>query len=137
MRSRNNLGLHLTDRTNQSLQAPRVSTVGFFTRPNQLLRLCVYLPTKCRDVSRLTALIRARKPVISTYNGGAKFCSIASADNLTAVDDFPEYPMIKRAGTHGLPRDGAKVIRPFFGGLRSAPPRLMTDTQDAGPTRPR
>ena len=32
------------------------------------------------------------------------YCSIASADNLTmADDDFPEYPLIKRTGTHGLP----------------------------------
>jgi hypothetical protein len=39
------------------------------------------------------------------------FFSTASADNLTtADDDFPEYPMIKRTGTHGLPPSTKKPM---------------------------
>lgn len=43
------------------------------------------------------------------------FCLITPADNLTmAMDSFPEYPMIKRTGTHGLPPN-AHGLRPWVG----------------------
>ena len=50
--------------------------------------------------------------------------SLASADNLTtAIVGSPEYPLISRTGTHGLPRNGANENSSHFRGLGSGSPR--------------
>jgi hypothetical protein len=70
-------------------------------------------------------------------------CSIASADNLTtAMVGSPEYPLISRTGTHGLPltseSDRMKVRNTSGGGALGAHrPGQMADQQHTGPTRSR
>ena len=65
-------------------------------------------------------------------------CSIAPADNLTtAMVGSPEYPLISRTGTHGLPPE-AHGLQPWVRrALGAHRPGQMADQQHMGPTRSR